>query len=55
MHITFLLSYTEQLEELLNLVFLLILHSQTYPGIAKTSIHYYMGTLYRSPAAFYEC
>ena len=31
MHITSLFTYTSQLEELLNLVFLLILRSQTHP------------------------
>ena len=34
MHITSLFLYTQQLEEQLNLVFLLILHSQTYPNVA---------------------
>ena len=55
MQITALLSYTQQLKELLNLVFLLILCSQTYPDVAKASTHQYMYTLYRSPAPFYEC
>ena len=55
MQITSLLSYTQQLKELLNLVFLLILCSQTYPDVAKASTHQYMYTLYRSPAPFYEC
>ena len=39
MHITSLLSYTLQLEELLNLVFLLILRSQIYSNVAKASTH----------------
>ena len=34
----------------LNLVFLLILPSQTYPDVVKVWIHWYMYTLYRSPA-----
>ena len=38
-----------------KLIFLLILCSQTYPDVAKAWTHYYMYTLYRSPAAFYEC
>ena len=38
-----------------DLVFLLILCSQTYLDVAKAQIHYYMYSLYRSPAAFYEC
>ena len=38
-HITSLFSYTLQLEELLNLVFLLILRSQTYLDVAITSTH----------------
>ena len=40
MHITSLFSYTYQLQELLSLVFLLILCSQTYPDAAKASTHY---------------
>ena len=55
MHITSLFSYTQQLKELLNLVFLLILCSQTYPNLAKASTHQYTYTLYRFPAPFYEC
>ena len=39
MHITSLFSYTYQLEELLNLVILLILGSQTYPDVNKASTH----------------
>ena len=39
MHITSLLSYSWQLQELLKLVFLLILHSQTYLAVAKASTH----------------
>ena len=39
MHITSLFSYTYQLEELLNLVFLPILQSQTYLNVAKASTH----------------
>ena len=34
----------------LNLVFLLILPSQTYPDAVKVWTHWYMYTLYRSPA-----
>ena len=37
MHIISLFLYTYQLEELLNLVFLLILHLQCYPDEAKAS------------------
>ena len=55
MHITSLSSCTWQLEQLLNLVFLLFLCSQTYPDAAKASTHWYMYTCYRSPAAFYDC
>ena len=55
MHITSLLSYTLQIEELLNLVFLLILYSQTHPNVTKESTHQYMYTLHRLPAVFYEC
>ena len=33
-----------------NLVFLFILPSQTYPDAAKVRTHWYMSTLYRSPA-----
>ena len=43
------------LEELLNLIFLLILLSQTYRDIAKTWTLEYLYTLCRSPAAFYKC
>ena len=50
MHITSLLSYTLQIEEMLNLVVLL-----NFPNVAKASTHWYMHTLYRSPAAFYVC
>ena len=39
MLITSLFLYNYQLEELLNLVFLLILRSQTYPDVAKASSH----------------
>ena len=39
MHITSLFVHTYQLEELLNLVFLLILCSQTYPDVAKVQTH----------------
>ena len=35
---------------MLNLVFLLILPSQTYPDAVKVWTHWYMYTLYRSPA-----
>ena len=34
----------------LNLIFLLILRSQTYPDVVKVWTHWYMYTLYRSPA-----
>ena len=37
-------------EEVLNLVFLLILLSQTYTDAVKVWTHWYMYTLYRSPA-----
>ena len=39
MYIASLFSYTKQLEKLLTLVFLLVLRSQTYPDVAKTSTH----------------
>ena len=39
MHISSLFSYTLQFEELLNLVFLLILPLQIYPNVAKASTH----------------
>ena len=52
MHITSLFLYTFQLEALLNLVFLLFLHSQSYPDVAKAWTHYYMNTLYISQAVF---
>ena len=55
MHITSLFLYTRQIQELLNLVFLLTSLSQTHPDVAKASTHPYMYSLYISPAAFYEC
>ena len=39
MHISSLFPHTWQLEELLHLVFLLILRPQIYPDVAKVSIH----------------
>ena len=39
MHITSLFLDTQQHEELLNLVFLLILRSQTYPDVVKSWTH----------------
>ena len=55
MHITSVLSYTSQLEELLNLVFLLILRSQTYPGIPKHQLINLCILYADPPPAFYEC
>ena len=48
----FTLLYISQLEELLNLIFSHILHSQTYPSVAKARTHKYLYSLYRSPTAF---
>ena len=48
----FTLLYISQLEELLNLIFSHILHSQTYPSVAKARTHEYLYSLYRSPTAF---
>ena len=41
---------TSTFEEVLNLVFLHILLSQTYPDAVKLWTHWYMDTLHRSPA-----
>ena len=53
MHITSLFTYTSQLEELLNLVFLLILRSQTHPNYLKQELSI-IYKLYKDPQLLFK-